>query len=156
MCGGFLCGKLAVVTGGSGTIGRAIAKALVSSGASVVLTARRPEKLASVKDEILEGWNGHSIPHIYCIASDVSKEDSVVELFQKIDGLSQGIDLLINNAGTNLTDRYMEKATGIHNAHHFPKQASWSLVQPLSCRHLIWNGFSRLMFLDHFCAQERR
>lgn len=90
-----------MVTGGSGTIGQAIAKALVSSGASVVLTARRPEKLASAREKILEGLNGNNIPQIYCIASDVSKEESVVELFQKIDGLSQGIDLLVNNAGTN-------------------------------------------------------
>ena len=89
MSGGFLCGKLAVVTGGSGTIGQAIAKALVSSGASVVLTARRPEKLASVREKILESWKGDNLPRIYCIASDVSKEESVVELFQKIDGLNQ-------------------------------------------------------------------
>ena len=101
MSGGFLCGKLAVVTGGSGTIGQAIAKALVSSGASVVLTARRPEKLASVREKILESWKGDNLPRIYCIASDVSKEESVVELFQKIDGLNQRIDLLVNNAGTN-------------------------------------------------------
>lgn len=93
-----------MVTGGSGTIGQAIAKALVSSGASVVLTARRPEKLASVREEILKGCKGNIIPQIYCIPSDVSKEESVVELFQKIDGLSQPIDLLVNNAGTNTTE----------------------------------------------------
>ncbi len=101
MNGSFLSGKLALVTGGSGTIGQAIAKALVSSGASVVLTARRLGKLESVKENILQAYTDQSaVPQIHCIASDVSKEESVVELFQTIDHFSDGIDLLINNAGT--------------------------------------------------------
>jgi NAD(P)-dependent dehydrogenase (short-subunit alcohol dehydrogenase family) len=99
----FLSGKLALVTGGSGTIGQAIAKSLLSSGASVVLTARRLEKLETAKEKLLESLQLKSAdaPQVHVISSDVSKEESVVELFQKIDDLSTGVDLLINNAGTN-------------------------------------------------------
>jgi len=106
MSGTFLAGKLALVTGGSGTIGQAIAKALISSGASVVLTARRVEKLQTVKDGILKDLESTSnaVPDIHVISSDVSKEESVVELFQKIDDLSKGFDLLVNNAGTDNRD----------------------------------------------------
>jgi short-subunit dehydrogenase len=95
---GFLVGKLALITGGSGTIGKAIAKGLVSQGASVVLTARRKEKLEQAQ-EALTGEVASADIHI--IPSDVSKEESVVELFQRIDqiGEGKGVDLLINNAG---------------------------------------------------------
>lgn len=102
MSSSFLAGKLALVTGGSGTIGKAIASALLSSGASVVLTARRVEKLEYVRQSVLESLEKTSttLPNIHVIPSDVSKEESVVELFQKIDDLNAGIDLLVNNAGT--------------------------------------------------------
>jgi NAD(P)-dependent dehydrogenase (short-subunit alcohol dehydrogenase family) len=97
----FLFGKLALVTGGSGTIGQAIAKVLLSQGASVVLTARRMEKLEFAKETLQkEVDNKAAVVHV--IASDVSKEESVVNLFQEIDQLvehGKGLDLLVNNAG---------------------------------------------------------
>ena len=94
----FLAGKLALVTGGSGTIGKAIARGLVSQGASVVLTARRMNKLEQTQ-EVLKGE--FSDANIHIIPSDVSKEESVVDLFQEIDkiGGGTGVDLLVNNAG---------------------------------------------------------
>ena len=95
----FLLGKLALVTGGSGTIGQAIAKSLVSQGASVVLTARRMEKLQKAQEALQEV--AAETAQVHVITSDVSNEDSVVELFQQIDQLEdgKGIDLLVNNAG---------------------------------------------------------
>eukprot|EP00339_Tiarina_fusa_P010583 CAMPEP_0117030980 /NCGR_PEP_ID=MMETSP0472-20121206/22320_1 /TAXON_ID=693140 ORGANISM="Tiarina fusus, Strain LIS" /NCGR_SAMPLE_ID=MMETSP0472 /ASSEMBLY_ACC=CAM_ASM_000603 /LENGTH=253 /DNA_ID=CAMNT_0004739211 /DNA_START=7 /DNA_END=768 /DNA_ORIENTATION=- len=95
----FLVGKLALVTGGSGTIGKAIAKGLASHGASVVLTARRTEKLEQAQQALM---GDVASADIHIIASDVSKEESVVALFEKIDqiGKGKGLDLLINNAGT--------------------------------------------------------
>eukprot|EP00934_Nitzschia_sp_Nitz4_P004451 Nitzschia sp. Nitz4//scaffold22_size323478//147221//148070//NITZ4_000535-RA/size323478-processed-gene-0.463-mRNA-1//-1//CDS//3329543019//4441//frame0 len=96
----FLTGKLALVTGGSGTIGRAIAKALLTSGADVILTARRVEKLEDAKEELLSGLAEPSSAKVHVLPSDVSSEESVVSLFQSIDGLkAQGVDLLVNNAG---------------------------------------------------------
>jgi NADPH:quinone reductase-like Zn-dependent oxidoreductase len=94
----FLLGKLALVTGGSGTIGQAIAKVLLSQGASVVLTARRMEKLELAKEKLQKEVDKAAV---HVIASDVSKEESVVNLFQEIDQLEhgKGLDLLVNNAG---------------------------------------------------------
>lgn len=118
MSEGFLVGKLALVTGGSGTIGKAIAKSLLLSGASVVLTARRLEKLEKTKAELLESVKEegkNTCPEIHVLSSDVSKEESVVELFQKIDDLTKdgsGIDLLVNNAGTLLL--YFQRAKSTH------------------------------------------
>lgn len=92
-----LFGKLALVTGGSGTIGKAIAKTLASHGANVVITGRNLERLettaASIQTEV------PSASPIQCISCDVTVESSVCELFDTLDKL-KSIDLLINNAGT--------------------------------------------------------
>jgi len=93
----FLSGKLAVVTGGSGTIGQAIAKGLISRGSSVVLVGRRIEKLEESRAKLLEE---HPSSTISIITSDVANEASVVSLFKKIDEEIGRVDLLINNAGT--------------------------------------------------------
>jgi NAD(P)-dependent dehydrogenase (short-subunit alcohol dehydrogenase family) len=96
MSGSALLGKIALVTGGSGTIGRSIAKALLSQGASVVLAGRRLEKLEQARADLLTYYPGRNVS---IVSSDVSKEDSVVKLFETIDQQHGGIDLLINNAG---------------------------------------------------------
>lgn len=93
---GTLLGRVAVVTGGSGTIGQAIANKLLSQGASVVLTGRRFEKLQEVQSILLSSYPGSNVS---IIASDVSSEDSVVDLFRRIDQIHGGLDLLVNNAG---------------------------------------------------------
>ena len=89
-----LFGKLALVTGGSGTIGKAIAKALASQGADVVITGRNLDRLeqaaSAIKTEV------PSASPVKCISCDVTVESSVCELFQNLDN----IDLLVNNAGT--------------------------------------------------------
>jgi NAD(P)-dependent dehydrogenase (short-subunit alcohol dehydrogenase family) len=80
MSGSALLGKIALVTGGSGTIGLAIAKALLSQGASVVLAGRRLEKLEEARTNLLSYYpEGNSVSIVSC---DVSKEDSVVKLFE--------------------------------------------------------------------------
>lgn len=131
MSGSFLTGKIALVTGGSGTIGQAIAKALLSKGASVVLTARRLEKLQLAKEDLLKSMSSTETtfePKILCISSDVSKEESVVDLFQQIDGLGSGVDLLINNAGTMVPG-----ATVDLKASDMEKVLSVNVVGPFLC-----------------------
>ena len=91
---GYLLGKRAIVTGGSGTIGLAIAKAIVSQGASVVLTGRSIEKLQKAKRSFETSQDKVSI-----YSCDVSSEDSVLDLFKTVDEEHGGVDLLVNNAG---------------------------------------------------------
>jgi NAD(P)-dependent dehydrogenase (short-subunit alcohol dehydrogenase family) len=89
-----LLGKLALVTGGSGTIGKAIAKALASRGAQVVITGRNLDRLEQAASSIQT--KVPSASPIKCISCDVTVESSVTELFQTLDN----IQLLVNNAGT--------------------------------------------------------
>ncbi len=106
-----MANKVALVTGGAGTIGRAIAKALLSGNISVILTGRRLAKLEEVKESLLEGKPSSVDANVYAISSDISKEESVVKLFQEISELDNcsGVDILVNNAGINSTANSLDE-----------------------------------------------
>ena len=86
-----LSGKRALVTGASGGIGSAIAKALAAQGAVVALSGTREEKLAEVASTI--SGETHILP---CNLSDSAAVDALVG--QAADAMG-GLDILVNNAG---------------------------------------------------------
>ncbi len=86
-----LTGKTALVTGASGGIGGAIAKALHAQGASVVLSGTRMEALEKLKAEL--GARVHAIPCNLSVTAEVE------ELPKKAEAAAGVIDILINNAG---------------------------------------------------------
>jgi len=87
-----LTGMTALVTGASGGIGSAIAKALAAQGAQVALSGTRQEALDAVKAEI--GGNAVTVP------ANLSDKDSVEALIPSaLDALGGKIDILVNNAG---------------------------------------------------------
>ncbi len=88
---GFLDSKAAVVTGGSRGIGLAIARALVSEGADVVICGR--DRGALDRSASLLG------SHAAAIACDVSQEEQVAALFRTVEQRFAGLDVLVNNAG---------------------------------------------------------
>ena len=92
--GGFLAGRTAIVTGASAGIGRAIARALAREGASVVLAARRGERLREAAEEIArEG--GRALP----VVADVGREEDVARLAEAARAAFGPIDILVSNAG---------------------------------------------------------
>jgi 3-oxoacyl-[acyl-carrier protein] reductase len=91
--------KRAVVTGGSKGIGLAIAQALLSEGAHVVICARNAKQL----EQALTGLNAApGTRRASGRVADVSKSDQVATLFQFADQELGGLDILINNAGFGL------------------------------------------------------
>lgn len=95
----FLCNKVALITGGSGTIGEAIASKLVGEGATVILVGRTIEKLEKARSHILTNLK---VPEdkVTIYSCDVTEEKSVIATFNELDQqFDGGIDLLINNAG---------------------------------------------------------
>jgi NAD(P)-dependent dehydrogenase (short-subunit alcohol dehydrogenase family) len=100
----FLCGKVALITGGGGTIGEAIASKLVGHGASVILVGRTLERLQQAKDNVLSkvGIGAQATgdkEKVSIMSCDVTQEDSVTQMFLDLDQQCGGIDLLVNNAG---------------------------------------------------------
>src|SRR5882724_10982269 len=87
-------GRIALVTGASQGIGRAIAIGLAKAGATVVLAARNTEKLAAVKAEI-EAAGGVA----EAFALDVVNADGVKATVKEIVAKFGKIDILVNNAG---------------------------------------------------------
>lgn len=89
-----LKGKVAVITGGSKGIGKAIALALAAEGADIVLAARGKETLAQARAEV-ERIGSRVLP----VTADLTKPRDVRKLIQKgVDAFGR-IDLLINNLG---------------------------------------------------------
>jgi NAD(P)-dependent dehydrogenase (short-subunit alcohol dehydrogenase family) len=88
-----LQGKVAIVTGGGQGVGRGIALALASEGATVAVTGRTPEKLAAVVAEV-EGRGSRAI----AIAGDVKIEADVERTVERVVAEFGTIDILVNNA----------------------------------------------------------
>lgn len=89
-----LSGKVAIVTGASRGIGRAIALALVAQGAKVVASARNAEALDNLVAEI-EGQGGEAT----AVAGDVALESDAARLIEQAVAAYGQIDILVNNAG---------------------------------------------------------
>ena len=87
-------GRVAVVTGASSGIGEACAVAFAAKGAKVVLAARRAERLASLVERI-EGAGSEAL----AVATDVTDEAAVDDLFARAVGRFGTVDVLVNNAG---------------------------------------------------------
>src|SRR5579863_10158609 len=94
-----LTGKTALVTGASGGIGGAIAKALHAQGATVVLSGTRAEALETLKKEL--GGRAHVAT---CNLSDSSSVEALPKTAEQAAG---PIDILVNNAGVTRDNLFM-------------------------------------------------
>ncbi|XP_037039652.1 farnesol dehydrogenase-like [Bradysia coprophila] len=86
-------GKVAVVTGASAGIGKAIVKDLAKAGIHVVGLARRDEKIVEYVREL-----GNTSGKVYARKCDISDQQSVKQTFQWIEQQFGSISILINNA----------------------------------------------------------
>jgi 2-deoxy-D-gluconate 3-dehydrogenase len=91
-----LAGKAAVVTGGNGGIGRAIALGLARAGADIAVVARNEQKTARTVDEIRN--TGRRCIGIKCDVTDRQDIDRAVDETNREFGR---LDILVNNAGTS-------------------------------------------------------
>ena len=95
-----LTGKTALITGASGGIGGAIAKALHGQGAKVVLSGTRAEALEAVKAEL--GSNAFIAP---ANLSDIASVEALPKAAEEAAGAP--IDILVNNAGITTDNLFM-------------------------------------------------
>ena len=92
-----LSGKVALVTGGSRGLGKAIALAMAEKGAKVAICGRKQENLDQAVDEFRkEGIE------VMARSAHIGKSDQVTALFQGLEGHFGRLDILINNVGMNI------------------------------------------------------
>lgn len=88
-------GKWALITGSSSGIGKAIAEQLAASGAHLILTARRNDRLKSLAEELN---SRHSI-QVRVIEADLNDSRAPAEIFAFTQAQGIEVDILVNNAG---------------------------------------------------------
>lgn len=116
-----LSGRVVLVTGGAGGVGKHLAERLVKRGAKVVLWDVDEAALQKVENEL--GKEGHSI-HTYTV--DVSDKQSVYKNAQLVKEEIGPVDVLINNAGIvcgkpllELPDEDIERTYNVNILSHY-------------------------------------
>ena len=127
-----LSGKVALVTGGSRGIGKAIAVGLAKFGADVAVTSRKLPDLEEVATEI-KRLGRKSM----AVAAHVGRMEEINNLVPKIKDEFGRIDILVNNAGTNPT---MDQAIDI-------EERAWDSIMNLNLKGLFFlsQAVARLM-----------
>ena len=95
-----LTGKTALVTGATGGLGGAIARALHAQGAAVAISGTRAAKLDELKAEL----GGE---RIHCLPCDLSKPEDVEALVPAAEAALGTLDILVNNAGVTRDKLFM-------------------------------------------------
>lgn len=98
--------KIAVVTGGTKGIGRAIAESLLTAGAKVFICARsKPEVKRALEDL-------SSFGEVEGEICDVRSEEQVRQMLEEAERVFGGVDILVNNAGIGIIGKTVEEMSG--------------------------------------------
>lgn len=95
-----LSGRIALVTGSAGGIGKAIAKKFAEEGAVIVLNDLNAERLAGTKKEFEEAFGNDNV---VSVPLDVTNEEQIRVAFEKACLNYAGVDIVVNNAGLSIS-----------------------------------------------------
>jgi|APSaa5957512535_1039671.scaffolds.fasta_scaffold45160_2 NAD(P)-dependent dehydrogenase (short-subunit alcohol dehydrogenase family) len=106
-----LDGKVAIVTGGTGHLGKSMAEGLAEMGAHVFITSREKSKALETKNSFSEDI----IDRIDVEELDILSLDSIKKCFNRIKNNSNKIDILVNNAGNIPSGNYENMSEKVWN-----------------------------------------
>ncbi len=92
-----LTGRVALVTGGSKGLGKAMARTFAEAGADVVISSRHEDELRQASDEIGQGTRGRRA----AIVADMTDRADVERLAREALAQMGRVDIVVNNAGSN-------------------------------------------------------
>lgn len=93
-----LRGKTALITGASSGLGAEFARQFAALGCSLILVARRLDRLQELQVEISSRYDSS----IECAAMDLTEEDAPEQLYSHLKKSGRTVDVLVNNAGFGL------------------------------------------------------
>jgi NAD(P)-dependent dehydrogenase (short-subunit alcohol dehydrogenase family) len=95
-----LTGKIALVTGSAGGIGKAIAKKLAEEGACILLNDLNEERLNNTQAEFTQLFGKDQVRSVIL---DVTADTSIQSAFEKAALQFGGVDIIVNNAGISIS-----------------------------------------------------
>ncbi len=95
-----LKGKRTLITGGTTGIGAAIAERFLAEGSQVIVLSRNADNLAEIRD---------TYPDLSAtLQADVGNVQDITRAFQELDRIWGGLDILINNAGISIRNKFLD------------------------------------------------
>ena len=98
-----LQGKTALITGASSGLGVRFARVLAASGARIIITARRANRLAALAEEITEAGGA-----VLNETLDVTRLNGLADFYESLNARGWTPDILVNNAGMNISKPALE------------------------------------------------
>ena len=133
--------KVAVVTGGSRSIGRGIALAFAEEGCSVVVNYRKSIGEADEVVKAIREMGGQAL----AVQCDVSKRDDVERMFTT--GIQEfgKVDILVNNAGVAKGGSILETSDEVWDMHMEVNLRGVFLCTQLAARHMVERGYGKIV-----------
>lgn len=129
-----LSGKWALVTGASAGLGEQFALQLAEMGASLVLVARRKERLDKLAQSLREQYK----VEVVVLAQDLSKHGAPANLFAATEGSGKPITVLINNAGLGVHKTFLDQTS-----HQLQEQIHVNILALTELTHLFGGAMSQ-------------
>ena len=149
-----LDGKVALVTGGSRGIGKAIARTLASEGVDVAIAARNADALDATARE-LAGETGR---RILPVVADTGSTESVDSMVESVVAEMGGIDILVNNAarpgGQGPVPSLAETTDELFNEDVNVKVLGYLRCARAVAPHMIRRGWGRIISISGLAARE--
>jgi NAD(P)-dependent dehydrogenase (short-subunit alcohol dehydrogenase family) len=149
-----LTGRIALITGASRGLGEAMAVALAAAGASIALVARDVERLQKVKATITAAGGRAEI-----FTADVTDEQDVVVLSEAVQKALGPVDILINNAGTNIRKKITDFSLAEFRSVIDSSLIGTFLMSRALLPHMSGRGYGRILnmtsILSHVSLPER-
>lgn len=140
--------KVALVTGGSRGIGRAIALSLAQQGAHVVICGRTAESLERTATEIRERG-----VQAWSIRADVSKLEDIERLVSESLHCAGHLDMLVNNAVTSTSAPFDELTDDLFRYHIDVKLMAYIRIARLVLAHMQTLGWGRIVNIAGMTAR---
>lgn len=130
-------GKIALVTGATRGIGKAIAESFLDLGAEVIITGTGDVDVAALEKAGTKGL-------VHYLRADFSDEQSILDFLSKLEEFQQ-IDICVNNAGVNRIQEFRETSLEDYEWIHAINLKAPYMVLKTVAKKMVQNGYGRIV-----------